>query len=122
MGLLTQLQPPIATALPVRKAALDIAKELASTPKQTQPIQSKRLTKCLKCLNASFWLPIGSSQPICSVCSPAASLALVAKQYFFDDWNNVWRVDRNQDGSESYVRETFEPGSPDVVQHQDSKQ
>jgi hypothetical protein len=39
---------------------------------------------------------------------------MVAKQFFFDDWNNIWRVEKNSDGSESFIRETFELASPDT--------
>jgi len=39
---------------------------------------------------------------------------MVAKQFFFDDWNNIWRAEKNSDGSESFIRETFELASPDT--------
>jgi hypothetical protein len=118
MGVLTQLQPPPSTALPTRKSALQIATELASkpltAPKPVELIESVEPTKCPQCLDTSWWLPIGLGGPICFRCKPPTSLALVAKQYFFDDWGNSWTVEKNQDGSISYIRETFELGSPDV--------
>lgn len=111
MGVLTQLQPTIP-----RPSTLAIAMDLVATPLPAEPIRTADPVKCPQCLDTSFWLPIGSREPLCFVCRPPVSLALVAKQYFFDDWGNLWRVEKNQDGSESYVRESFEPGSPDVYE------
>jgi hypothetical protein len=104
MGVLSQLKP----------TALDVAKGLALTPKPAEAIRVKRSFECPQCQDTSFWKPIGAGLPICFVCSPPPTLAMVAKQFFFDDWKNIWRVDRNQDGSQSFIRETFEKGSPDV--------
>lgn len=116
MGLLNRLRPePTTLRTPDRiieppKTALSVARTLSTQPNTIE------VAKCPQCLDTSFWLPIGSNHPMCLVCSPPTSLSLVAKQYFFDDWGNVWRVDKNQNGSESYVRETFEPGSLDVYE------
>jgi len=90
------------------KTALSLAQSLVVTP------QPSKQSKCVQCLDSSFWLPIGSSEPICFLCRPPSTPTLVAKQFFFDDWGNTWIAQVNPDGSESFIRETFEKGSPDV--------
>lgn len=89
-----------------------MASVVVETPNLTQ--QPSKQTKCGKCLNSEFWMPIGSTEPICLRCQPPSTSTLVAKQFFFDDWGNTWIAQVNLDGSESFIRETFEKGSPDV--------
>jgi hypothetical protein len=115
MGVLNQLRPATATVEMVtkpRQSALSLAIELSSKPKPTEPATHHQ---CQACGSVCWWIPIGSGKPLCLSCSPPSGLAMVAKQYFFDDWKNIWRVDRNKDGTDSYVRETFEEGSPDAI-------